>query len=324
MTTSKPKVKAKAKENEIALHRIYDAPVRLVWDAWTDPKKAAHWWGPRGFTTTTKSKDFKVGGQWIYTMVGPDGTVYPNIATYHEIVEHKRMVYDHGATETTPPLFRVTVDFEEIDGKTHMSMVMALESAAAAEQTKVFIKKAGGNSTWDRLAEYLDAKENGREVFVINRTFKASIDKLFDMWVKPEFFSRWLPPSGFSMEFLRKDIRVGGRSFFKMSNGGGVNFYGSILYTHISKPTHIAYDQDFRDENEKLSKHPGAPEWPEVMEIFVKFTEESEGETRVTLSCLPGKNSSAEEVRAFVAERPGMTGGWTGSFDKLEELISQS
>ncbi|RYZ85289.1 MAG: ATPase [Proteobacteria bacterium] len=150
----------KAKPNEIALYRVYDAPARLVWDAWTDPKQAAQWWGPRGFTITTKSKELKVGGQWIYTMHGPDGTDWPNIATYHEVVDQKRLVYDHGATETTPPLFRVTVTFEEKAGKTHMHMIMALETPEAAEATKGFIKTAGGNSTWDRLAEYLDKKES--------------------------------------------------------------------------------------------------------------------------------------------------------------------
>lgn len=59
---------AKNKPNELYITRIYDAPVKLVWDAWTDPAKTAKWWGPRGFTITTHSKDLKVGGHWHYTM----------------------------------------------------------------------------------------------------------------------------------------------------------------------------------------------------------------------------------------------------------------
>ena len=75
---------AKSKSNEIAITRIYDAPLRAVWDAWTDPKQVAKWWGPRGFTITTHSKDLRPGGSWKYTMHGPDGTDYPNITVYHE------------------------------------------------------------------------------------------------------------------------------------------------------------------------------------------------------------------------------------------------
>jgi uncharacterized protein YndB with AHSA1/START domain len=63
---------AQNKSNEIRITRIYDAPVRAVWDAWTDPAQAAQWWGPRGFTLTTHSKDLRPGGSWVYTMHGPD------------------------------------------------------------------------------------------------------------------------------------------------------------------------------------------------------------------------------------------------------------
>lgn len=67
-----------------------------------DPAKAALWWGPRGFTLTNHSKDLR----WRYTMHGPDGTDYPNIATYLEVEPLANLVYDHGVTETTPPLCR--------------------------------------------------------------------------------------------------------------------------------------------------------------------------------------------------------------------------
>jgi len=147
-----------------------------------DPAQVAKWWGPRGFTLTTVHKDVRPGGTWKYTMHGPDGVDYPNLATYHEVEKHSRLVYDHGATETTPPLFKVTVNFSEKSGKTKMEMTMALATEEAATQTKKFIKSAGGNATWDRLAEFLSSKD----VFVINRSFEAPVDRVFDVWTKPE------------------------------------------------------------------------------------------------------------------------------------------
>src|SRR3954463_12247270 len=107
----------------------------MVWEAWVDPKQAAHWWGPRGFTITTHSKDLRPGGQWVYTMHGPDGVDYPNITTYHEVEQYRRLVYDHGPTPDTPPKFRVTVSFTDIGGRTRMAMTMALDTPEAAAET---------------------------------------------------------------------------------------------------------------------------------------------------------------------------------------------
>src|SRR4029077_19391352 len=113
---------ANAKSNEIRITRVYDAPVEAVWDAWTDPEQVAQWWGPRGFTITTHSKDLRAGGHWNYTMHGPDGVDYPNSTKYFVVEKHAKLVYDHGGNDD--PLFRVTVLFTEIKGKTRMEMSM--------------------------------------------------------------------------------------------------------------------------------------------------------------------------------------------------------
>src|SRR3954452_4211641 len=126
----------KNKANELKISRIYNVSVKTVWDAWTDPKRAAHWWGPRGFTITTHSKDFRPGGSWKYTMHGPDGVDYPNTTKYLEVEKHSKLVYDHGATDDREPLFRVTVLFSESNGKTKMDMTMSLPTPEAAEETR--------------------------------------------------------------------------------------------------------------------------------------------------------------------------------------------
>jgi uncharacterized protein YndB with AHSA1/START domain len=182
---------AKERANEIRLTRVYDAPVKMVWEAWTDPKQVAQWWGPRGFTITTHSKDLRTGGHWHYTMHGPDGVDYPNKTHYLEVEEHARMVYDHGGNDERAPLFRVTVLFEKVGKKTRLEMTMALPTPEAAEETKKFIRKAGGNSTWDRLAEYLDKESTGKESFVIARSFEAPLEKMFQMWSDPKRFAEW-------------------------------------------------------------------------------------------------------------------------------------
>ena len=307
--------------NEIRITRIYDAPVETVWEAWTDPSQLAQWWGPRGFTITTHSKDLRPGGSWVFTMHGPDGVDYPNRTHYFEVEKCAKLVYDHGANEEQSALFRVMVLFSEIQGKTKTEMTMTVETPEALEEIRKIIKQKGGNSTWDRLAEYLEKQTSGREKFVINRSFAAPLEVVFEMWTNPKHVSQWLPPAGFEMQFVRSDIKASGSTFYFMT-GNGLKMYGRAEYVKIEQPNSIVYTQQFCDENEKVSRHPMAPNWPESMLTTVQFVAEGPSQTRVTVTWEPYGPTTPEELETFAKSKGGMTQGWTGSFDKLDDLIA--
>jgi uncharacterized protein YndB with AHSA1/START domain len=294
----------------------------MVWDAWTDPRQVAQWWGPRGFTLTTHSRDLRPGGHWTYTMHGPDGTDYENRTIYYEVDTYARLVYDHGGNDDRPPLFHVTATFAEVAGQTRLELSFTLSSPEEAEQTRRFIKKAGGESTWDRLAEYLAEGSTGRRIFVINRSFDAPIETMFQMWTDPAHLGSWLAPAGFTIAYLRADIRTGGSTLWKMTNGQGITMCGRAEYREITRPHRIVYVQNFCDESETLSRHPLAPTWPAYMLTQVTLTEEGPERTRVTVEWEPYGEPTPIEIETFVAGRAGMTGGWTGSFDKLEEVLA--
>lgn len=318
---------AKNSSNEIRLTRVYDAPVRAVWEAWTQPEQVAKWWGPRGFTLTTHSRDLRAGGHWRYTMHGPDGVDYPNLAKYHVVEPQQKLVYDHGATDEGPALFHVTVTFTEVDGRTTMELVFALSSPEAAAEIARRIRQAGGNATWDRLAEHLEAVSTGRQCFVINRTLDAPIARVFEMWARPEHLAKWLPPRGSTMRFLRSAIAVGSRTLFVIEGPHGT-MHVQADYLAIDAPRRIVYTQQFVDERGHPAPAPGAETWPPTLLTTVLFTEETPGSTRVTVTCEPHGETgetggpTAAEVEAFVRERAGMTLGWTGSFDALEALLA--
>lgn len=314
---------AKQKTNTIDITRIYDAPVKTVWEAWTDPKQVGNWWGPRGFTITTHKHDLRTGGTWDYTMHGPDGVDWPNKTKYLEVEKYSRMVYDHGGNDIKAPMFRVTVQFTDIKGKTKMQMSMALPTVEAAEETRKIIKKAGGNSTWDRLAEYIDKEVSGKERFVINRSFDAPLATVFEVWTNPEHFAKWLAPTGMNMEFIRAEIKPGGSSFYSMGDGKTFKMYGHVDYVEISKPNRIVYTQQFCDENEKIARHPMAPDWPATMLTVVTLTEEGPDRTRVTVQWEPHGAVTPAELECFLKGRGGMTQGWTGSFDKMEDYLAK-
>jgi uncharacterized protein YndB with AHSA1/START domain len=82
-----------AAERTMILQRVIKAPRSTVWGAWIDPEILPQWWGPDGFSCTTKRIDLRTGGQWVFDMIGPDGTVYPNHHRYGEVLPEERLSY---------------------------------------------------------------------------------------------------------------------------------------------------------------------------------------------------------------------------------------
>lgn len=308
------------KSSVISLTRTYDAPLQMVWEAWTIPEEVAQWWGPRGFTITTHSRDLRTGGHWTYTMHGPDGTDYENITQYIEVVPMQRMVYDHGATRESPPLFRVNALFTERDGRTQLDLSLTFATPEVAREMRGFIRKAGGDGTWDRLAEYLGKQIDGKERFFITRSFDAGIEHVYEMWSDPEHLAQWLPPTGATMRFLRAEMHDGGSSFYAMTFPDGATMHGRIRYIGFEKPHRIVYTQQFCDETERVIRPPFFKDWPETMLTTVELVAEGPERTRVTVRWEP-RDASAADIAEFVKQRGSMTTGWTGSFDKLEALI---
>ena len=137
---------------ELSAERILNAPRQLVWQVWTEPNHIAKWWGPNGFTNTIESMDVRAGGQWKFIMHGPDGTDYRNLITYIEIKEPELIVYEHGPS----PKFTVTVNFEEIEGKTKITMKSLFETAEVLENIiKTFKADEGMKQNLIKLMDYL-------------------------------------------------------------------------------------------------------------------------------------------------------------------------
>jgi uncharacterized protein YndB with AHSA1/START domain len=143
---------------ELVFTRTFDAPRDLVFEVWTDPKHIAHWWGPHGFRTESLSMDLRPGGVWRLVMHGPDRDYY-NRVVYLEVVRPERLVFKqepHAGDE--PASHQTMVTFEDIDGKTRVTMSLLFE---AAEQRDEIVQKYGAEKGavqhLARLAEYLES-----------------------------------------------------------------------------------------------------------------------------------------------------------------------
>jgi len=140
-------------KREIVIMRVSNAPRELVFEAWTDPKHLAEWWGPKGFTTTVREIEVKPGGIWRFVMHSPDGIDYDNKIIFNEIVNPERIVYTHGGEEEGQ--CEVTVTFADLGGKTKLTMRSLFESVEERDRTMGFGAIEIGNSTLDHLGERL-------------------------------------------------------------------------------------------------------------------------------------------------------------------------
>jgi uncharacterized protein YndB with AHSA1/START domain len=136
---------------ELVLTRTLDAPRKLVFKAWTDPKHLAQWWGPRGFKTEIRAMDVSAGGVWRYAMRGPNGNEYPFDGVYLEVVEPERLVFDgtiHGSPEQR---VWTEVTFADREGKTEVTVRQLYSFEADATRGA----SIGWNQQLDRLGAFL-------------------------------------------------------------------------------------------------------------------------------------------------------------------------
>jgi uncharacterized protein YndB with AHSA1/START domain len=141
-------------DREVVITRILNAPRELVWEAWTNPKHIVNWWGPDGFTTTIEKMDFRVGGEWRYMMIGPDGTRYLNHMVYKEITPPSKLVSDHGDGERV--WFEVSVTLQETGSGTLVTLRQLFPSKQSRDEV---VEKSGaiegGKQHFAKLEAYI-------------------------------------------------------------------------------------------------------------------------------------------------------------------------
>lgn len=148
-------------DREITLSRTINAPRDLVFEAFTEVRHLSQWWGPTGFTTTTRAFEFREGGAWDFVMHAPDGTDYPNWITWREIVRPERIMLLHGDSADDPTPFESELTFTDHGNSTEVVMRTLFATAELRDQAvKEFHAIEGGQQTLGRLAEYVATIED--------------------------------------------------------------------------------------------------------------------------------------------------------------------
>lgn len=141
-------------DREILVARIVDAPRRIVFDAWTNPKHVPKWLlGPDGWTMPVCEIDLRPGGAWRYVWrKSDDGSELEMQGTFREVVAPERVVH----TERWGPAFPETLNtivFIESKGMTTILLTMTY----ATKEARDAALQSGMTTGMDRSFERLDA-----------------------------------------------------------------------------------------------------------------------------------------------------------------------
>jgi uncharacterized protein YndB with AHSA1/START domain len=144
-------------DRTMSFSRVINAPVSVVWGAWVNPKTLPEWWGPDGFSCRTSRIDLRQGGDWVFDMIAPDGTVYPNHHRYSLVQPETRIDYVLHWGENGPKHADASATFEAVGDATKVTLSMIFNTVDEYEEAKGFGAVELGLQTLGKLARSIGA-----------------------------------------------------------------------------------------------------------------------------------------------------------------------
>jgi uncharacterized protein YndB with AHSA1/START domain len=149
-----------------------------------------------------------------------------------------------------------------------------------------------------------------QDAVVIERTFDAPVDLIWQMWTEPDHFAGWYGPTGFTVPVAEMDLHVGGKRLVCMASpDGSMKMWTVGEYVEIRPATRLVYTESLADEN-------GNPVPPSTMGMPEGYPATTE--VTVVLEDLGGRTNMVM-THAGVPADSGAAGGWNQAFDKLAE-----
>jgi uncharacterized protein YndB with AHSA1/START domain len=144
---------------ELTITRTFNAPIDLVWAAWTDVEHIKNWWGPKGFTNPVCQWNSEAGSKLYIEMKAPDGVIYPMDGEFYEIKLHEKIVFSAGAVDKSGKrLFDIqnTIHFIEEGDKTKITLHFEMSNVTSEGAPYLKGQEMGWNMSLDKLATLLD------------------------------------------------------------------------------------------------------------------------------------------------------------------------
>ena len=142
-------------DRELVVTRTFNAPARIVFEAWTKPELFKRWWVPKsmGMSLLTCEMDARVGGKYRLVFGVGGSKVMEVFGKYIEVTPHSRLVWTNEEGGEGGPV--TTVTFEQKGGKTLLVMHELYPSKAALDAAMASGEKSGMSETFEQLDELL-------------------------------------------------------------------------------------------------------------------------------------------------------------------------
>lgn len=144
---------------DFVISRTFDAPLSLVWEAFSDPDQLVKWWGPKGFAMTNHGFDFSAGGKFVYRMTTGNNEMWGRFV-FREIVPQQRVVFVNSFSnpegEITRAPFMETFPLE---------VLLTLTFQADGDRTTLHLLGQPLDATDEELAAYRDMHASMRMGF---------------------------------------------------------------------------------------------------------------------------------------------------------------
>lgn len=317
---------------EFTVERVVEAPLELVWKAYSEARRMERWWGPAGFSCTIPKMAFVPGGVTHYCLKSDQGFEMWGLLKYRRIVPMESITalvsFSDATGGTTrhpgepewPLEMHSITSFAKVGDKTRISVKWSPVHEKDAERA-VFDRsfpsmEEGFKGTFEGLTAYLEeaqapgAADPYAKPLVIVRELDAPKDLVWKAWTDPEMLKKWWGPKGFTCPTAKVDFRVGGKYLLCMKSADGNEMWTTGTFKEIIPGSKFVTTDSFADKDGNVvpSTHYGMEGFPLELKWTVSF-EVAGGKTRMTLvhEGMPG---------GFLSD---MThSGWSESFDKLE------
>ena len=140
----------------LVLVRTFKAPLKLVWEAWTQPEHIALWWGPRGMSTKVSELDFRTGGRWKYIMTAPNGARFESGGVFTEIISYKKIVSTADFEPVTHGVI-ISALFEDLGNKTKLTFSVTHPTEEYCRKQERMGVMNGWGANFDELEKYLSS-----------------------------------------------------------------------------------------------------------------------------------------------------------------------
>jgi uncharacterized protein YndB with AHSA1/START domain len=304
----------------------FAAPLRRLWDAYTDPRQIERFWGPPSYPARFFRHDAVTGGRSVYSMTGPEGDVHYGCWDWtatdapHSFDVIDRFANEAGEPNTDAPAIRMNFAFEETDAGSRQKTTSRFDSVEQMQELLDMGMLEGTREAMAQIDQVLAdlasfATERGAEAEILSdtrvrvaRVIRGSVEQVWRAHTDAALMKRWLlGPDGWSMPVCDIATAVGDSYRYEWQRDGGeerFGFTGELLesvepYRMVTTESMIGMDYPATLNEMTLAEVEGG-----------------------TLLSLVITYANAEQRDAVLAT--GMTDGMETSYRRLEGLLEPS